>query len=169
MSNFRIRSTGEVVSQGELRRRNSNTSFPAVWGESVFEFLGVDPIFAAPQPTNTDPLKTVRQNGVVEDANGNWVENWEVVDMFADTTDEEGNVTTKAENEAAYLAQRAATQWTSVRSTRDQRLKDTDWVTIRAADTGVAVSAEWAEYRQALRDITEQADPFNITWPVKPE
>jgi len=23
----------------------------------------------------------------------------------------------------------------------------------------------WATYRQALRDITTQADPFNITWP----
>ena len=161
MSNFRIRTTGEVVSQGELRRRNPNTSFPAVWGESVLEFLGVDPIFAAPQPTNTDPLKTIRQNGVVEDANGNWIENWEVVDLFTGET--------KAADEAAYLAQRSATQWTSVRATRDQRLKDTDWVTIRAADTGVAVSAEWAEYRQALRDITEQTDPFDITWPVKPE
>jgi hypothetical protein len=23
----------------------------------------------------------------------------------------------------------------------------------------------WATYRQALRDITKQADPFNIAWP----
>ena len=165
---FRIRTTGEVVSQGELRRRHSNTSFPAIWDQDVCDFLGVDPIFAAPQPTNTDPVKTIRQNGVIEDANGNWIENWEVVDMFADTT-VDGVTTTKAEHEAAFLAQRAATQWTNIRSTRDNLLKETDWMTIRAADTGVALSTEWAEYRQALRDITEQTDPFDITWPVKPE
>jgi hypothetical protein len=27
----------------------------------------------------------------------------------------------------------------------------------------------WLIYRQALRDITEQTDPFNIVWAIKPE
>lgn len=27
---------------------------------------------------------------------------------------------------------------------------------------------QWASYRQALRDITTQSDPFNIQWPVPP-
>jgi len=31
-----------------------------------------------------------------------------------------------------------------------------------------AQKAAWATYRQALRDITAQKDPLNITWPVKP-
>ena len=26
----------------------------------------------------------------------------------------------------------------------------------------------WQNYRQELRDITKQADPFNITWPGEP-
>ena len=167
MANFRIRETGEVVSQGELRRRHWNTSFPAVWNQDVFEHIGIDPIFAAPQPTNTDPLKTVRQNGVVQDSNGKWVDNYEIVDMFADTTDE-GVTTTKAQHEEAFMAARNATQWTAIRSDRDNRLKDTDWVSIRAADTATPMSAEWAAYRQALRDITTQSDPFSITWPIKP-
>ena len=167
MANFRIRETGEVVSQGELRRRHWNTSFPAVWNQDVFEHIGIDPIFAAPQPTNTDPLKTVRQNGVVQDSNGKWVDNYEIVDMFADTTDE-GVTTTKAQHEEAFMAARNATQWTTIRSDRDNRLKDTDWVSIRAADTATPMSAEWASYRQALRDITTQSDPFSITWPIKP-
>jgi len=167
MANFRIRETGEVVSQGELRRRHWNTSFPAVWDQGVFEHIGIDPIFVSPQPENTDPLKTVRQNGVVQDSNGNWVENWEVVDMFADTT-VEGVTTTKAQHEETFMAARSATQWTAVRSDRDNRLKETDWVSIRAADTATPMSAEWAAYRQALRDITTQTDPFSITWPTKP-
>ena len=167
MANFRIRETGEVVSQGELRRRHWNTSFPAVWNQDVFEHIGIDPIFAAPQPTNTDPLKTVRQNGVVQDSNGKWVDNYEIVDMFADTTDE-GVTTTKAQHEEAFMAARSATQWTAIRSERDRRLNETDWVSIRAADTATPMSAEWASYRQALRDITTQSDPFSITWPIKP-
>ena len=168
MANFRIRETGEVVSQGELRRRHWNTSFPAVWDQGVFEHIGIDPIFAAPQPTNTDPLKTVRQNGVVQDSNGNWVDNYEIVDMFADST-VDGITTTKAQKEEAFMAARNATQWTAVRTSRDSFLKDTDWVSIRATDTATPMSAEWAAYRQALRDITTQTDPFSITWPTKPE
>ena len=27
---------------------------------------------------------------------------------------------------------------------------------------------QWQAYRQALRDITEQPDPFNIVWPETP-
>lgn len=168
MSNFRIRETGEVVSQGELRRRNSNTSFPAVWDESVFEHLQIDPIFASPQPSNTDPLKTVRQNGVVQDAKGKWVENWEVIDIFSDTTLQDGTVKTKAEQEAEFLSKRNEQQWINIRSQRDSLLKETDWMSIRAADTGTPMSSEWATYRQSLRDITTQSDPFNITWPTKP-
>jgi hypothetical protein len=29
-------------------------------------------------------------------------------------------------------------------------------------------AAEWSAYRQALRDVTTQTDPFSITWPTKP-
>lgn len=56
-----------------------------------------------------------------------------------------------------------------VRAERDSKLAQTDWVTIRAMDTGTAMSAEWSAYRQALRDITAQAGfPWNVTWPEKP-
>ena len=62
----------------------------------------------------------------------------------------------------------AETQWAAIRLDRDNRLKETDWVSIRAADTATPMSAEWAAYRQALRDITTQTDPFSIIWPTKP-
>jgi hypothetical protein len=45
---------------------------------------------------------------------------------------------------------------------RNQMLKDTDWTQV--ADSPVD-KATWALYRQALRDITQQPDPFSITWP----
>jgi hypothetical protein len=168
MSQYRIRATGQVLSQGEVRRLHWNTSFPAVWDASVCEFIGIDPVLQAPEPSNTDPLKTIRLNGVVQDSLGNWVQNWEVVDLFTDTT-VEGVTTTKAQHEEAFMARRNTERWTQVRSQRDSLLKDTDWLSIRAADTATSMPTEWSTYRQALRDVTEQSDPFNIVWPTKPE
>jgi hypothetical protein len=60
------------------------------------------------------------------------------------------------------LDQRVVTQWQVIRTQRNQMLKDTDWTQV--LDSPVDKAA-WATYRQALRDITTQADPFNITWP----
>jgi hypothetical protein len=63
---------------------------------------------------------------------------------------------------AEELQARVDTQWQVVRTQRNQMLKDTDWTQL--SDSPVDKAA-WALYRQALRDITQQPDPFNITWP----
>jgi len=56
-----------------------------------------------------------------------------------------------------------------LRAKRDRLLTESDWVTIRATDTGNPVPTEWQTYRQALRDITEQTGfPENIEWPQEP-
>ena len=56
------------------------------------------------------------------------------------------------------------------RAKRDRLLTESDWVTIRAMDTGNPVPTEWQTYRQALRDITEQTGfPEEIAWPQEPE
>jgi hypothetical protein len=55
----------------------------------------------------------------------------------------------------------------SVRQQRNTLLAASDWTQI--ADAPVAQAA-WAIYRQALRDITDQAGfPHNITWPTEPQ
>ena len=57
----------------------------------------------------------------------------------------------------------------TVRSQRDNLLAETDWVVIKAKETGGNLSAAFKEYRQALRDITAQDGfPYDITWPEKP-
>jgi hypothetical protein len=81
---YRIQSTGEVKTQGEVRRMHSNTSLPKVWDANVCTALGIDPVLAAPKPETTGYTQAVR-NGATQDANGNWVQAWSVVDMFADT------------------------------------------------------------------------------------
>ena len=56
-----------------------------------------------------------------------------------------------------------------LRSERDLKLAETDWVVTKSSETGVAESDAWKTYRQALRDLpSNTADPFNPTWPTKP-
>lgn len=50
-------------------------------------------------------------------------------------------------------------------SLRNDLLSETDWWAL----SDRTMTAEQAAYRQALRDITDQAGfPANITWPTKP-
>jgi hypothetical protein len=51
------------------------------------------------------------------------------------------------------------------RIVRGTLLTETDW----CANSDVIMSDDMTTYRQALRDITDQAGfPTNITWPTKP-
>lgn len=167
---YRVQSTGEVKTQGEVRRMHSNTSLPRVWDANVCSALGIDPVLEAPKPEVTGYTQAVR-NGATQDANGNWVQAWSVVDMFQDYTDDEGVTHTKADQEAAYQADLDAKAAESVRTQRDAKLAESDWMVIKSAETGIALAAEWATYRQALRDITTHANFPNLeeaNWPVAP-
>ena len=63
-----------------------------------------------------------------------------------------------------------AEKWANVRTERDKKIAATDWRVIVASesDEGSDLSSNWKNYRKALRDITEQSDPDNITWPTEP-
>lgn len=54
-------------------------------------------------------------------------------------------------------------QWSKVRVDRDRRLLASDWTQL--PDVPIPTKVAWADYRQALRDVTQQPDPFNIVWP----
>ena len=170
MSEYRNRSTGEVNTQGAIRKLHPNTSLPRVWTADICEFLGIDPVLAAPAPAPSGEYKVVSRNGVTQDANGNWVEAYVERDMFADYVDEDGVTVTKASQEEAYTARKDAEAATAARAERDKLIASCDWMAIKAFEGGTTVSTEWATYRQALRDVTDQAGfPNDITWPEKPE
>lgn len=57
-----------------------------------------------------------------------------------------------------------ALQWESIRVERNRLLAECDW----RAFSDVTLSDEWKTYRQALRDVPTQSDPYNIVWPTKP-
>lgn len=61
-------------------------------------------------------------------------------------------------------------QATQARAKRDQLLRESDWVTIRARELDNPVPQAWADYRQALRDVPQQDGfPETISWPAEPE
>jgi len=72
----------------------------------------------------------------------------------------------------AEIAQRqleAAPTPEGIRAERDSKLASSDWVILKAFETGAAIPASWATYRQALRDVPTQAGfPNNVTWPTVP-
>ena len=59
------------------------------------------------------------------------------------------------------------TEWDSVRNKRDLLLLDCDWTQL--PDVVLSNKDQWVTYRQELRDITTQPDPFNIIWPTPPQ
>ena len=166
MAEYRHTETGEVKTQGQWRSHYSNVSLPRVWKAATLDGLNLEAVLASPAAT-TGAYQTSVRDGVVQDANGNWVENYVARDMFADTTDEDGVTTTKAEHEAAYQAKLDAAAAASVRKKRNSLLSETDYFAL----TDVTMDAAMTSYRQALRDITNHVNfPYleDADWPTKP-
>lgn len=145
MPEYRIRETGEIVTN--LAAQFPNTSLPVSLTQDDFDALGIDPVFEGPQPEHTR-FQVVYRDGV-EQIEGKWYTKYGVSDMDQEAIDA-----------------LTATQWESVRALRNTKLENCDWTQLPDAPVDAAA---WAAYRQELRDITTQTDPFNITWPQEPE
>lgn len=110
---------------------------------------GFAEVAIAPQPT-VSHTQTVEADKPQE-VNGAWTQDWKVVDLPADQV-------------VAVIA----AQWDNVRADRDNRLAASDWTQLADAPLDGPTIEAWAAYRQALRDITDQPDPFAPVWPDAP-
>lgn len=136
---IRIKETGAVVLQSELRNLYPNVSGPL---DDLY-----DVVFEGPQ-AQPSRYQVAFADGV-EQADGKWYTKYSVADMDADA-----------------IAAKNAEQAKAMRQQRTDKLKDSDWTQV--ADAPVDKAA-WAAHRQALRDITAQPDfPWTINWPVAP-
>lgn len=79
---------------------------------------------------------------------GVWTQNYIVTDLSADES-----------------AAKVGAQWNVIRAERNKLLVESDWTQLPDAPVDAAA---WATYRQALRDVTTQANPFAIVWPQGP-
>jgi hypothetical protein len=123
-------------------------SFPQEIGNAVLSEYGVYPVAMLASPK--DHTKNYFTDGV-ENIDGRWVSKW----REEDASEEE-------------IAERAQIQLGSVRIKRNALLAASDWTQLPDSPLDNTTRNAWADYRQALRDITEQADPFAIVFPDAP-
>jgi hypothetical protein len=148
---IRIRQTGAVMYEAEFRQLHPSTSFPQQISEATLNDFGADVVFEGPQASGGTVYQYSQAAGV-EQLDGKWYTKYILGPVFTD-----------GEQEAAYRASKDADQAKSVRTSRDDKLKECDWTQITDA---TADKATWAIYRQALRDVPDQAGfPWTITWP----
>ena len=145
MPEYRIRSTGEVVSDQEFRRRHKHTSFSRLLDEKLLDAFDADVVFEGPQHQGPPPYSYTYRDGV-EQINGKWYTKYTI-----------------GQRDKAPIDKRAAE---NIRLRRDTFIRESDW----RAVSDIELEPEWKEYRQALRDITKQEGfPYDVKWPKDPD
>ena len=80
--------------------------------------------------------------------------------------------TARDNEEAAWANAAPARALAELRNKRNNLLKGSDWNITSELEKGNAISTDWKNYRQALRDLPDGKDTVekcnNATWPTKP-
>lgn len=130
----------------DLKAAHRNITFPNELGEETMTEFGLYEVRQTPKPN--DYTKNITEGTPIL-VDGVYYQNW------VQTNASESEINYRLEN-----------QWFVIREIRNELLSECDWTQL--SDIPTETKAIWSEYRQSLRDITSQANPFNITWPVKP-
>jgi hypothetical protein len=133
----------------DLKRENSNVSFPSSVTNDILENFGVYYVHAV--NTNDDYTKNIVEDTPILSGSV-YIQSW----VISDATEEEINI--KKEE-----------KWIEIRDIRDSLLVQSDWTQFQDSPITGSKLTEWQTYRQSLRDITNQSNPFSLTWPTKPE
>ena len=76
---------------------------------------------------------------------------------------------TVVNNQDQADADALANSWAALRKERDALLVSSDWTQASDSPLSDEVKAEWAVYREALRDLPANTDdPVDPTWPEAP-
>lgn len=118
--------------------------------------LGIVDYVMYGEPTSESEFNTMFKKVIGADENGFGI-------LSSDTSDF-GVTWNQIQEKKTELTGNRKLEWDVVRIERDRKLAETDW----RASSDLTLSSEWATYRQALRDITNQSDPSNVTWPSMP-
>jgi hypothetical protein len=130
----------------ELREAYPNVSLPAQLSDEALSDWGMYSVTSTQIPN--DYTKNITEGTPVL-TDGVYYQNWVI--------------TNATESEINY---RLENQWEEIRLIRNQLLAECDWTQL--SDVSQIIKDLWTVYRQELRDITNQQNPFNIEWPIKP-
>jgi|TARA_R110000782_G_scaffold169729_1_gene261594 hypothetical protein len=132
----------------QLKSENPNTSFPAVLTNAVLETFDV--YFVESTEYIDDYTKNIEEGTPIL-SNSSYIQVWNITDATQD------EILAKIED-----------NWVDVRIMRDTLLSQSDWTQFQDSPLNNTISTEWQSYRQSLRDVTSQSNPFNLKWPSKP-
>ena len=130
----------------QLKIDEYNTSFPKELPTEKLEEWGVFEVNRTPKPT--DYTKTITE-GTPQLVDSSYIQVWNEVDAT------QSEIDTKLED-----------RWEVIRILRNELLLECDWTQL--TDIPIETKELWQTYRQELRNITSQTNPFSIVWPVKP-
>jgi len=137
-----------------LKTEFKNTSFPEKIENTNLEEYSIYLVNEIIKPSDENFTKIINESTPIL-TNGKYYQNWIVEDAPIEYT--ESMIQNKIDN-----------KWNQIRSIRNQYLSDCDWTQLSDSPLTTEQKTDWAEYRQELRDVTLQEDPFNIVWPIKP-
>lgn len=130
----------------DMRLRFPHVSFPSTLSDHDAAQFDCYPVQPRPEPAPPPGKRAVR--ACPEQTESGWIETWTLEDVSPE------------EIEA---------QWRGIREERNTLLTASDWTQIGDAPLSAVQRSQWSTYRQALRDITTQPDPFHIVWPQAPQ
>ena len=130
----------------DLRNSYPNVSIPENISDEALIEWGMYVVTPTPMPT--DYTKNIAE-GTPTLIDGIYYKSWVQ--------------TNASEEEINYRIQ---SKWEDIRIQRNELLAECDWTQL--SDVSQFIKDLWTVYRQQLRDVTNQQNPFNIEWPVKP-
>ena len=133
-----------------LKNENPNTSFPTIITDSLLESFNIYQVEMKSSGYDSDDSKDVTE--VTPTLSGSiYIQTYTISDADTET-----------------ISKRREIKWSEVRSGRDSLLSESDWTQFNDSPISGSTLTDWQTYRQSLRDITNQSDPYDITWPNIP-
>lgn len=143
--------TPETYSIGQLRQDNPQVSFPQDISDNTLAEWAVYPVTKVDAPTVDSLTQVCLEDGYDFDTES---QTWKTKWLVRNKTEEE-------------IAQKLAEKTLAIRRERNEFLRNTDWTQVIDAPVD---QDSWANYRQALRDITKQEGfPWEVIWPTPPQ
>jgi len=133
----------------QLYKDNPNTSFKVNMTEADLADWGMYKVNTIAKPN--DYTKNIYE-GTPQLVDGQYFQNW---------IQEDGN--------QEQIDDKLLLKWLQIKEHRNELLKECDWTQLPDSPITGSKLTEWQTYRQELRDLTTNENPFTLIWPSQPE
>lgn len=135
----------------DIRLAAGNVSLPRELTDEIIASIGLLPVTVVPAPSYDQSTQIAEQaECVYNEQEQRWETSWTIRNLTAEEAQQ------SYDNKSS-----------TIRTSRNNLLSKSDWTQV--ADAPVDQTA-WANYRQALRDVTAQSGfPWEVIWPTQPE